>query len=756
VSTSPKERERRVLVVHTDAARVAEIGQMLSRAGVEWEHREALASIDVAGETDAVIISEEVIDGADDRHFEDLRANVPDEFVLIGLMGATGRRSPRLFGAGFDLILYEPLVLADIERVIAFTDAIKYESREQARDRLRKMTALHELAIASAYRTGFGEWLKQLIEAGCQILGSDALAMWAVDPDRSELRCIGSVGLSDEYIQAAELQTPQVLSFYEEIPNELTTHWLSSADKSDRFRVVAPQAARDLGIQRIAWLPVRDANRMHGHLSFYFMSDETFEQYDLVLADAFASIVATSLGTFWLQSEIRRTNRLYREHVESSPDGVVVCLPDGTIERSNPAVERITGRDTYEIIGQSIFDWFPTPQSLKWDDWASLTIDGPGHTVELWLTKPSGERRRVSCYARRIAIPDPRRIDAIEHRIQVVLQDVTQSARRLIELELFHDLTRLISDRRSIEEAYELVVSRLYNYLNYRLVTVGELVTEELLELQAFRTHAEEIQVPEEFNVADGLCGRAIREDRSVLVRDVMSDPDYISIDSEVLSEIVAVIRANDRPIGLINIQTDSSQPLDESDLQLATSIAAHLGLLIEQVSLHERLERQAMTDPLTGIANRRAFMARLNSLVRDADTPPFALLLVELDHFKSINDRYGHLFGDEMLKQVTARLNRELRGKDLLARYGGDEIAMIFHNVVPDQAVSIAQRLQRAIVDKPFSFNGETVRLTVSIGVSIFPHHGRTPDDLIGEADRAMYAAKLDGRNRVRGSILS
>jgi diguanylate cyclase (GGDEF)-like protein/PAS domain S-box-containing protein len=756
VNAPPTEKTWRVLVVHPDAKRASGIGQLLTRSGAAWERQGKLPSFIDPAIFDAIIIHERSFTDDENGSLANLREYIPGDAVLIGLVDSLGRRSSRFFGAGVDLIFYEPLVPADLERALAFTDAIRNETREQARDRLRKMTALHELAIASAYRTGFAGWLDQLIEAGCGILGADALAMWTIDRERSSFRCMGSVGLGDDYVRTAEEQSPSIVDFYDEVPNDLATHWLSSIHKRDRFRISAPDVVHEAPTERIAWLPVRDANNMLGHLSFYFMSEDAFEQYDLVLADAFASIVAAALGTFWLQSEIRRTNRLYREHVESSPNGVVVCLPDGTIERSNPAIEQITGRDTYEIIGESIFEWFPTPDALPWQEWSTRATDGPGRTVDLWLTKPSGERRRVSCYARRISFPDPRRIDATEHRVQVVLQDVTQSARRLVELELLHDLTRLISNRGSLDEAYQLVVSRLYNYLNYRLVTVGELVERDSLELQAFRTYMVGVEIPQVFDVADGLCGRAIRENRSILVRDVATDPDYISIDDEVLSEIVAVIRADGKPIGLIDIQTDSAQPLDESDLQLATSIAAHLGLLIQQVTIHERLEIQAMTDPLTGIANRRAFMQRLQSLVNDPNSPSVGLFLVELDHFKGINDRYGHLFGDEMLKQVANRLRQVLRENDLLARYGGDEIAMIFYDISPRQAMSIAQRLRSTVSDHPFSFNGTTVTLTVSIGISLFPYHGRTPDELIGEADRAMYAAKLDGRNRIRGSIPS
>lgn len=757
MADSNSESHRTVLIIHPEHERATAVGELVARAGLSWEH---WTSLDGIGQFDstrtlvAVIVSECVFSQDDNGSPSDLRPLLPDDAVLVGLIDSNSIDSPALFGTGVDLILYQPLVLADIERTLAFVTAVQTESRQQARDRLRKMTALHELAVASGHRTGSAGWLDRLVTAGRQVLGADALAMWSIDQESQSLRCIGSSGLSEEYIKTAERNSASMISGYENVPGELSTHWLTDAFTTGNFRMIAPDAARAIGIQQLAWIPVRDSSRLYGHLSFYFMSDETFDKYDLVLADALASIVAAALGTFWLQSEIRRTNRLYREHVESSLDGVVVCHPDGSVERTNPAVEWITGRDRYEIIGQSIFSWFVTPDDLPWDEWVSLQSDVPAEPVQLWLSRKSAERRRVSCYARHVTFTDPRRLDESEHRIQVVINDITTSARRLVELELLHDLTRLISERGSLTDAYDLVVNRLYEYLNYRLVSIAEINEHDMLEMRTHRTHMTEVSIPELMNVNSGLCGLAVRENRTVLYRKVREVPDYLCLDDEVVSELVAVIRAHGEPVGYINIETDETQPLDDADLQLAESITAHLGLLIEQVTFQQQLEIQAMTDPLTGMNNRRAFMMRLQGLLDDPEALPAALLLVELDNFKSVNDRFGHLFGDEMLRQVAGRLQRVLRERDILARYGGDEIAMIFHDVSPDGAFEIAERLRSSISGEPFIHDGTVAELTVSIGVALFPYHGRTTDQLIGEADAAMYEAKLEGRNSVKGNV--
>ncbi len=745
------DRTQHILIASPCPESAESIGQLLRRSGASSATQKVapVPDGDEIGSCDAIFVTECAIAewGLLERG---LRTVYPPGLPIVGIVRSPIVESSTLFSAGFDLLLYEPLVQADIERALAFAEAIRDETPRQARERLRKMTAMHELAIASAHQTGTDDWVGRMVRVGRDVLGSDALAMWALDRDAGCLHCIGSAGLSSEYIAFAEQHSPMLVEHYDELPRHLSTHWLSEEEATQAFRIIAPEAARAEGIRKIAWVPVRDANQLFGHLSFYFHSDDAFERYDLVLADAFSSIVAASLSTNRLQSEIRRTNRLYREHVESSPNGVVVCLPDGSIERSNYAMEQISGRDRYEIIGKPVFDWIMPPDVLPWEEWLALNPDESPQPVERWLSRPSGERRRVSCYGRRLLLPDPITLEETEERIQIVMEDVTEQGRRLVELELFHDLSRIISERRSLIDAYEVIVDRLYKYLNYRFVAIGEVHDGRVIELQTFRTHMADVVIPTFLGIDSGLCGLAVRENRSVLTCNVSESPHYYDIDSCVTSELVAIVRANGKPVGVIDIQTDATQPLDEGDMQLANSIAAHLGLLIEQVQMQRRLERQALTDPLTGMANRRSFLRELQKLIQDPEGEPAGLLLVELDHFKQINDRYGHLFGDEMLKQVARRLRETLREQDLLARYGGDEIAVIFRGLSADGAFEIAERLRGVIDGRPFEHNGTSVSLTVSIGISLYPLHGTTTDALIGEADRAMYAAKLEGRNSV------
>ena len=167
---------------------------------------------------------------------------------------------------------------------------------------------------------------------------------------------------------------------------------------------------------------------------------------------------------------------------------------------------------------------------------------------------------------------------------------------------------------------------------------------------------------------------------------------------------------------------------------------------------LTRELAHQANHDALTGLQNRRAFRARLQRAVREAGEfgIAHALLCLDLDRFKAINDSGGHLAGDELLRQLALLLRQHLREHDGVARLGGDEFAVLLQACTPTHAVEVADKIRNAIVDHRFAWDGSEHRVGASIGVVAFADGRRTPEQLIATADRLCYAAKGAGRNRV------
>jgi diguanylate cyclase (GGDEF)-like protein/PAS domain S-box-containing protein len=438
------------------------------------------------------------------------------------------------------------------------------------------------------------------------------------------------------------------------------------------------------------------------------------------------------------------------ELLEASPAAVLLVDHRGHVEISNQTATQITGRSSDQLRDGTLFDWIVDPDNLPWKEWCALSPGVTGFSTNIWVSRSSGERRWVSIQPRCVELPElGNSIDSTERLLQLAITDITESTRRIAELELLNDLTTMVTDERPLEDVYELVSSRLHDFLNYRLVTIGEF-DDQLSEVFAYRNYLTELTIPLVFDVQVGLCGLAIRENRSVLAANVSDWDEYLEIDEDVQSEAIALIRFHDRPVGLIDIQSDSTQPLGPQDLKLIESIAAHLGFLMERIEINQQLRQQATTDPLTGAGNRRALVRDLISRTGKLEPELFALLFVELDHFKTVNDRLGHLFGDEMLKQVTTRLKQSLRDDGAVYRYGGDELAIVLPGMGRGDAHDVAEQLRYIVASSAFSHDGQSATLTVSIGVALCPEHGRTTDDILGAADRAMYAAKRTGRNSV------
>ncbi|MDX1800701.1 MAG: diguanylate cyclase [Marinobacter sp.] len=174
---------------------------------------------------------------------------------------------------------------------------------------------------------------------------------------------------------------------------------------------------------------------------------------------------------------------------------------------------------------------------------------------------------------------------------------------------------------------------------------------------------------------------------------------------------------------------------------------------ITDRKELERELSNLATHDPLTGLFNRRETQRVLQEEIERAAryNRNLALLWIDLDHFKTVNDRYGHSSGDKALVTVCKRLAASIRQVDTFGRYGGEEFVLLLPEMGAKEAFETAERLRKLMADEPIMLDESTpLNLTLSIGISVFPHDGSTADDLCGAADTAMYAAKRAGRNQV------
>jgi PAS domain S-box/diguanylate cyclase (GGDEF) domain len=169
-----------------------------------------------------------------------------------------------------------------------------------------------------------------------------------------------------------------------------------------------------------------------------------------------------------------------------------------------------------------------------------------------------------------------------------------------------------------------------------------------------------------------------------------------------------------------------------------------------KRVEIEERLKNLAYSDYLTGLPNKLSFLGHLNRAIIGASvtTDKLAVLFIDLDEFKMVNDTMGHAVGDRLLLEVADRLKKNLRGNDVIARLGGDEFVVLLERIQPEGLDGVAEHLLSSL-RQPFQIKNREFFVTTSIGAAIFPNDGADADSLIKNADAAMYKAKAQGRNR-------
>jgi diguanylate cyclase (GGDEF)-like protein len=189
--------------------------------------------------------------------------------------------------------------------------------------------------------------------------------------------------------------------------------------------------------------------------------------------------------------------------------------------------------------------------------------------------------------------------------------------------------------------------------------------------------------------------------------------------------------------------------PRDVDDrLRVATDMAS---LSVANARLYARLERMATTDGLTGLLNHRTFQERMTEALQRAERHgrPLGLLLTDIDHFKNVNDTYGHPVGDLVLKNVSAVIKAQARATDTVARYGGEEFAVILEETDIPGGLQMAERIRTAVAASTTDTDMGPLKVTLSLGVAVFPSHGKEKHVIIERADQALYDAKHGGRNR-------
>lgn len=271
------------------------------------------------------------------------------------------------------------------------------------------------------------------------------------------------------------------------------------------------------------------------------------------------------------------------------------------------------------------------------------------------------------------------------------------------------------------------------------------------------KAHAERIAIGRDDRSMQGPARMTLATGQPVIMRVAMDEGFSLWRGSALAEEIkvvasIAFHAPDSDESGLLAIGADREDFFDEVGLEPILAFARLGEVALAQAADRRKLEELATYDHLTGLYNRRAFEALLQQeharAVRSGQ--PYSVFLCDLDHFKLINDNYGHEIGDRVLKQAAQIARTTLRQGDYLGRWGGEEFICLLPETSGEKALLIAERLRQRISERPIAVLGHQVKTSISIGVATYPREGQNPTVLLGRVDAQLYHAKREGRNRV------
>ncbi len=246
---------------------------------------------------------------------------------------------------------------------------------------------------------------------------------------------------------------------------------------------------------------------------------------------------------------------------------------------------------------------------------------------------------------------------------------------------------------------------------------------------------------------SNGLTYTVAREGEMILVENMKDHPMFQNVPSHWIGSIIGIpLKVGQTVVGVMNLSRSTLGGFSTSELRLLSLLSDQAAVAISNASLHQMISRQAYSDTLTGLPNRRALDERLEEEVSSArrNNYSFAVIMMDLDGFKLVNDTYGHSVGDDVLRLVFSQMLRGVRTTDFLARYGGDELTLILSQTEMSSALIVSEKITEGMKKLKYKLpDGKRLKLGISGGIALYPVHARSGPDLLRAADAALYHAK-------------
>lgn len=333
--------------------------------------------------------------------------------------------------------------------------------------------------------------------------------------------------------------------------------------------------------------------------------------------------------------------------------------------------------------------------------------------------------------------------------------------RRNEEVVMLMDIAKTLTSSLDLEEILSSILSKVGLLLKPKMwsLLLMDHATAELYFKIVVSPVADELKQIR-LKVGEGIAGWVAAHGKPLLINDAQRDPRFARhVDDRVSfttrSVICVPMKIKDRIVGVIELVNSLEDThYEEADLTLLSAIADYAAIAIENARNYERLNEMVITDELTGLYNARHFNAIIDREIANAERYQLKLSLVffDLDHFKNVNDSYGHLVGSRLLSEIGRLLKRSIRAADYGARFGGDEFVILLPNTDSAQARMMVSNLRGIINGCQFRADeGQPLKVTASFGIATYPDHASAKIELMRKADDAMYAVKEDTRDNIK-----
>lgn len=650
-----------------------------------------------------------------------------------------------------------------------------------------------KMADALLGKVALDSLLDAVTKTACSFFNASSSSIMLFDKEKTCLTIVRSCNLSEAYLKAVKVGRDQEIAgkvcsdkksrfvkdigrFFEELGDELTVQW---AKKEGLVSMVcAPLVVQDeaIGCLNLYYSEIKESFTEFNALDFFTrLAALSIEHHRLLSDIEVKTRMVAVLGEIGLRitssfdiNEIARVFLSTAIRVTNCDTGAIILVDrqrkrvvdafEYDSQEGGPRRYRSSARLAEGISGEILRNEKPVivPDLLEYPGANPVALEKGRRAV---IGLPLIVRGRIVGILY-VDAKIPREFSREEVEYLALLCNYASVAienaklyesltREAEQFAILYDVGKTFISTLDFDKLLNNILSRLtvfFGTLNMAVFLADEGKNE--LKLRAYMNYPESMKNLRIKIGGTGIAGHVAGTRMMYYAPDVAKDPYYVRGVEEAQSEICFPLIIGERLIGVLDVESAEINRFTEDDINLLSTLSTEIAIALDNSRLYEEMKTLSLTDPLTGLANRRSFELFLDGEARRAERyhRPFTLLMIDFDNFKSYNDRHGHAAGDEVLKKFGRLMKNSTRDVDFLGRYGGDEFVAILTETEVGLAGEVAERMRQVIEAQ----TGEP-RVTLSIGIATYPSDSAERGELLRLADRACYEAKQQGGNRVK-----